>query len=160
MWQEIYSSGLIPFSRANIMFDFVALAMFIVCPVLHYSIGLVKKKKYQLHRNIQIILAGVLLIAVTLFEVDVRVNGWRHLAEQSPYYDSILFPALIIHICFSMAAVLSWIVMIFQARKIFADGIKPNLMSSKHKKLGHIAKNTMYLTSITGWIFYYLAFIA
>jgi len=153
--------GFIPFARGSFMMDFVVVAMFAILPILSWSIYLVKvKRNYELHRKVQAVLGFTLLITVSLFEVDVRVNGWRHLALPSPYYYSILFPFLGIHLFFAISTSLLWTVTLWSAWKQFPYPTGPGPYSMKHKKLAWLATGGMFMTSITGWTFYYLAFIA
>src|SRR5262245_25961901 len=81
-------NGFIPGSRGSLMVDVVFVAMFVVLPVLAASIYLVKyQRRYDLHKRLQIITASVLLVAVLLFELDIRLNGWEHRAGPSPYFN-------------------------------------------------------------------------
>jgi putative membrane protein len=90
---ESQSGGFSGFSgflgtRGSLMLDIVVVAMAVILPVLAYSIYLVRvRRRYELHKRIQLVLAVVLLVTVVLFEADVRINGWRDRAEPSPYYD-------------------------------------------------------------------------
>ncbi|MCE9526788.1 MAG: hypothetical protein K8R36_12125, partial [Planctomycetales bacterium] len=59
-------------TRGSLMLDVVFLAMFAVVPLLALSIYLVKQKKYAQHKLINLILGVVLLIAVLVFEIDMR----------------------------------------------------------------------------------------
>jgi len=94
--------GFLPFSRASFMMDVIALAMFAVIPVMAWSIYIVKYRgQYALHRKAQLSLGGLLLVTVTLFEVDVRLHGWRQNAEASPYYTTWLNPVLYVHLAFA-----------------------------------------------------------
>src|SRR5262245_50323542 len=78
-------SGFIPGSRGLLMLDVVFLAMFAVVPLLMASIYLVKaQRRYALHKRLQLTTAIVLLVAVVLFELDIRINGWEARAEPSP----------------------------------------------------------------------------
>jgi len=143
------------------MLDLVVVAMALVIPVMAFSIKLVKEKyAYEIHKKIQLLLGIVLLIAVIAFEVEMRMVGWTHLAETSPYYPSPLFPLLYGHILIATSTTVLWILTIFGALKNFSNPPRPNAYSAKHKKLGKSAAVGMTLTAITGWIFYYMAFIA
>ena len=99
------------------MLDFVAVAMAGILPILYWSISLAKKGKVGLHRFVQVVLGLVLLVAVTAFELDMRLNGWKHLAEPSPHYDTIMMPSLYVHLCFSIPTTLLWLVMIIWSLK-------------------------------------------
>ena len=64
-------------TRASLMLDVVFLAMFAVLVILAISIFLVRNRRNFLwHKRIQLFLGLVLLITVTLFEADMRINGW------------------------------------------------------------------------------------
>lgn len=153
--------GILPFSRASLMLNVVALAMIIVVPVLTWSIYLVKyKRNFSLHKKLQLILGSSLLVAVTLFEVDIRINGWRDLAEPSPYYGTTLNWMLGIHLFFACSATLLWPVTIIGALRKFPNPALPNEYSPKHIRLARLAAFSMYSTAITGWTFYWMAFVA
>ena len=143
------------------MLDVVTLAMFVIVPILCWSIYQVRvHRRYSLHKKVQIALCVVLLITVVLFEVDVRINGWRHLAKPSPYYHTILFPVLYVHLFFAITTTLLWLVTAINAIRRFEASPQPNEYSATHKILGRLAALDMICTSVTGWTFYYLAFVA
>ena len=152
--------GFLPFSRASLMLDSVVVAMFIVLPIQVWSIHKAKAGQWQLHRNVQLITSIVLLLAVVAFEIDIRLNGWRHLAEVSPYYDSIVFPALFIHLFFAICTPFIWGFTLIKAMRQFGYPVKPTDYLQKHKRWGKISFGFLCGTSFTGWAFYYLAFMA
>ena len=154
-------------SRGSLMLDVVFLAMFVVLPLLALSIYLVKiRGKYRLHKMLQLVMAAVLLGAVLLFEIDMRVNGWEHRAEPSPYFDAghkWSCPAgisLIVHLCFAVPTLLLWIFVVVQALRNFSRPPAPGAHSAAHARTGWLAASGMALTAATGWIFYWLAFVA
>jgi len=152
--------GFLPFSRASFMLDVVAVAMVAVVPVLGWSIYLVKyKRNFILHKRIQLTLGCILLAAVLLFEIDMRLNGWNHLAKASRYYDSLVYPSLYIHLCSSISTTILWVIVIIGALRRFARKPAPNDYSPKHTRLARWAAIDMYLTALTGWTFYVLAFV-
>lgn len=153
--------GFIPGSRATLMLDLVAVAMVLVLPVLTLSIFAVKRyRDYAAHKRVQLGLGITLLVAVILFEVDIRVFGWRHLATASPYYGNLLDPVLYVHLFFSIATTFLWAVTIVQAVRRFPVPIRPSEYSRTHARLGWISAIFMYCTAITGWTFYWMAFVA
>ena len=160
-------SGFIPGSRGSLMLDVVFLAMFAVVPLLVVSIYLVKyQRRYGLHKRLQLAMAVVLLIAVLLFELDIRVNGWEARAEPSPYFDASnkwSCPAgvsLIVHLSFAVPTLLLWIYVVIAALRNFSRPPAPGLHSRAHSLTGMIAAAGMVLTAVTGWLFYWLAFAA
>ncbi len=153
--------GIIPFSRASLTLDLIALVMVGTVPLLLYSIYLVRSKKnYRLHRRIQLILAAVLLIVVCLFELDIRLYGWRHLAEDSAYYESWVFPLLYLHLVIAVSTTLIWAYTLITALRRFANPPVPNSFSPHHKWIARLAAGGMICTAISGWAFYLVAFVA
>jgi putative membrane protein len=155
-------------TRASLMLDVVFLAMFLVVPVLLFSVYQVKYlRRYQLHKQLQIVLGSVLLIAVTAFEVDMRFfTDWKALATPSPYFD-IAKPwtcpvgfSLIVHLSFAIPTLLLWIVVIVQALRHFPSPPMPGAHSAWHRRWGMVSTVGMVLTAVTGWIFYWMAFVA
>jgi len=153
-------------TRGSFMLDVVFLAMFAVVPVMGVSVYLVKyRKQYQIHKRIQVALGLVLLVAVVAFEVDMRLHGWRHLAEPSPYWkegawnDWVEY-SLAIHLLFAIPTTFIWIFVIVKALKKFPNPVTPNDYSRSHMFWARIAAFEMTMTAITGWVFYWLAFAA
>ena len=89
VWAEKFSgtNGFLG-TRGSLMLDVVFLAMFAIVPVLAYSIYLVRsRRRFELHKRIQITLGLVLLVAVTAFELDMRFfTDWRERAAASRFY--------------------------------------------------------------------------
>lgn len=157
----MFPSGFVPYSRASFMMDFVAVAMAGILPVLAWSVYLVKRhKNYRLHKLVQLSLGTVLLVAVSLFEVDVRLYGWRQNATLSPYYNTILFPFLYFHLLVACTTTVLWIATITLAVRRFPKPPVPGAHSPLHRRLGWAGTIGMFATSITGWTFYWMAFVA
>ena len=158
---KVLIDGFIPGSRASFMLDAVVVGMAVIMPVLAWSIHVVRRRKdYALHRKIQLTLGVVLLIVVSLFEVDVRIYGWRHLAEPSPYYETSLFPVLYVHLFFSVTTTLLWVYTIVGAVRRFDNPPVPNQYSSHHRRVAWASAIFMSCTAVTGWTFYWMAFVA
>jgi len=153
-------------NRATFMLDVVFLAMFVVVPVMGWSIYQVKyRRRYLLHKRVQVSIGLVLLIVVTLFEIDMRVNGWRERAAASPYYSALWTEgwvnwSLWIHLTFAVSTSLLWIFVIVQALRKFPRPPLPNEYGPRHKFWATIAAVDLCLTALTGWTFYWLAFVA
>lgn len=152
-------TGFLPFSRANFLMDFVVLAMAIIIPIMLASVVLVRYwKNYSLHRKIQIALGSVLGITLIVFEIDVRINGWRHLAASSPYYDTAVYPSLIVHLAFAIPTFFLWLVTIIGGIKYYRPDSDQG--TRFHKIMGRFSAVFMLGTAVTGWIFFWLAFVA
>jgi putative membrane protein len=153
-------------TRGSLMLDLVFLSMFLVVPLMLLSIYLVKfQKRYLLHKRIQIGLASVLAITVTLFEIDIRVNGWRARAHESPYYSQTLSEGFVnwslwVHLLFSVTTALLWIYVVIQALRKIPNPPGPGPYSRQHVFWARLAALDMVFTALTGCLFYYLAFVA
>lgn len=154
--------GFLPGSRASIMLDVVFVAMFAVLPVLAWSVWLVRsRKRYALHKKVQLGLAGVLLVTVGAFEIDMQLlTVWELRAEPSPYWPTGVWTSLGIHLAFAVPTFVLWIVVVVRALRRFPKPPTPGEHSSSHRFWGWLATAGMALTALTGWIFYWLAFVA
>jgi uncharacterized membrane protein YozB (DUF420 family) len=144
------------------MVDVVFLAMFAVVAVLAWSVFEVKaRRRYQLHKWTQITLGVILLVAVVLFEIDIRLHGWEERAANAigGKPASVVFISLYIHLVFAISTVILWPVTIWLALANFTNPPQPGPHSRVHVPLARVAAIDMVLTAVTGWIFYCLAFV-
>jgi len=156
--------------NASFMLDVVVCALLLVVPTIIVSIYLVKcRKQFYWHRNLQLILGGVLLVTVILFEVDLQIvhGGWENIVinahKASPLSDAAMNQVrtvLRVHLFFAISTPVLWVVTIGYALKKFPNPPHPNEHSRLHKTLGWLSTLDITLTAITGLIFYYFAFIA
>ena len=145
------------------MLDVVFLAMFAVLPAMGLSIYLARYKgRWDLHKKIQLTLAAILVVAVVLFELDMQINGWRHRASSTPDgpVPNAVWYALYTHLVFAITTPLLWTWVIVQALRKFSSPPQPGDHSAQHKRWATLASLDMVATAVTGWIFYYVAFIA
>lgn len=149
-------------TRASIMLDVVFLAMFAVLPLLAWSIRLVKvHRRYALHKRVQLTVGIVLLVAVALFEIDLQlVTNWRERAALSPYYSTWVFPSLYVHLFFAVPTAFLWLVVVVRALRSFPSPPVPGPHSASHRFWAWLATWEMVGTAVTGWVFYYLSFVA
>jgi hypothetical protein len=153
-------------TRGSLMLDVVFVAMFLIVPLLGLSIWLVKyRRQYNVHKWLQVGMGLVLLLAVTAFEIDLRFfTDWEQLAAASPYYTqgtwSTVWVSLAIHLCFAVPTPLVWIFVIVQALRKYDRPPAPGAHSHSHKRWGWVAAILMTMTAATGWVFYWLAFVA
>ena len=149
-------------TRASFMLDVLFLAMFAVVMVLGWSVFQVKyRRRYQLHKWTQVALGAVLLVVVVLFEVDIRLHGWqsRGAREGALVPDAVVWYSLYTHLFFAITTVVLWPVTIFLAPRNFPNPPLPGPHSRLHVPLARLAALDMVLTAVTGWVFYWLAFV-
>jgi hypothetical protein len=115
---------------------------------------------------LQLLLGAVLLVAVTLFEVDLHYvqGGWEKVVAKRP--DPLTSEQLAqvrtvlrLHLIFAISTPLLWIITIAAALRGFPNPPTPGRHSGWHKPLGWASAIDITLTSITGLIFYYVAFM-
>ena len=161
------SSGFLGFD-SSFMLDFVVSALALIVPVLLYSLWVVKvHKQYRLHRNLQLGLGIILLIAVGAFELDMRLHGgWERIVNKDPEDprltgDALRHVRLVLytHLIFAISTPVLWAVTIIQALRRFANPPLPGPHSRLHKTLGWLSVGDIVLTSATGLWFYYVAFV-
>lgn len=149
-------------TRAPLILDALCLAMLAVVVVLAWSVYQVKyRQRYNLHKWTQVALGAILLTVVILFEIDIRLHGWQEraagqLGAQAP---SAAVTALYVHLVFAVTTVLLWPIVIVLALRKFPNPPLPGPHSRIHVPLARIAAIDMVLTAITGWVFYYVAFV-
>ncbi len=148
------------------MLDLVSLAMVGIVLVLAVSVFLVRwRRAYAVHKWCQLTLAALLAVTVTLFEIDVRfITDWQARAELSPYFErdrwNAVYTCLSVHLCFAIPTALLWFAVILQALRRFPRPPVPGRHSRHHVFWGRLAACGMVMTAVTGWLFYWLAFVA
>lgn len=148
-------------TRASLMLDVVVLAMLVVLPALGASIWLVRyRRAYGWHKRLQLVLGAVLLVTVVVFEADMRFNGWEERAKPSPHFGGLVQVSLWVHLVFAVTTALLWIYVIVQALRKFPRVPAPGPYSRTHARLARLAALDMVCTAVTGWVFYWLAFVA
>ncbi len=151
------------------MLDFVVCALVLIVPLLLFSLWLVKfKRNFGGHMKLQLALGVVLLVAVTAFEVDVQMvhGGWENIVAQQQLSPELLAekiaavrPWLLVHLLFAVTTPVLWIVTIVLALKRFGSTPQPGPHSRVHSLLGWASTVDITLTSVTGLLFYYMAFV-
>lgn len=155
---------------ASFMLDFVVSALVLIVPVLLYSLWAVKvRRQYALHRNLQMLLGIVLLVAVAAFEVDTQLvhGGWRNIVNKDPDAPRLTGEALQhaervlqVHLVFAISTPFLWATTLLLAWRRFPNPPVPGPHSRMHKVLGWLSVADIVLTSLTGLWFYYVAFVA
>lgn len=154
--------------RTSFMLDFVVSALVLIVPVLIYSLYSVKiRRNYTLHRKLQLLLGIVLLAAVGAFEIDLQwvQRGWTNVVAKrevplTPEQFAFVRLVLRVHLVFAISTPLLWAVTIILALRRMPSPPAPCPHSNLHKNLGWVSTIDIVLTSVTGLIFYYFAFVA
>ena len=149
-------------TRAPLILDILCLAMLVVVLVLAWSVYQVRyRRRYRLHKWTQVTLGVILLVVVILFEVDIRLHGWesRAAGNAGGMPAAAVWYALYTLLVFAVSTVILWPVTIFLALRNFPDPPAPGPHSRIHVPLARIAALDMVMTALTGWMFYWMAFV-
>jgi hypothetical protein len=154
--------------RTSFMLDFVVVALVLIVPILIFSLYSVKiRRQYTFHRNLQLLLGIILLVAVSLFEYDLQFvqKGWANVVAKraTPLTTeqlSFVRTVLRIHLVFAISTPLLWATTITLALRRMPSPPRPCPHSKLHKVLGWSSTIDLVMTSVTGLIFYYFAFVA
>jgi len=152
--------------QTSFMLDAVVVALVLVVPVLIFSLYSVKfKRQFLRHRNLQLALACALLAAVFAFEVDLHwvQGGWENVVKKGPTLSSeqakLVQRVLGIHLIFAVSTPFLWAITIYWALRRIPNPPSPSSHSRIHAVLGWASTLDLVLTSVTGLLFYYVAFI-
>lgn len=152
--------------HTSFMLDAVVVALVLVVPILVYSLYAVKVRRlYVRHRNLQLLLAVLLLAAVLAFEIDLHFvqGGWANVVKKGPTVSeaqlSFIQMVLRIHLIFAGSTPFLWATTIVLALRRMPNPPCPSSHSSLHKILGWTSTIDLVLTSLTGLFFYYVAFV-
>lgn len=148
-------------TRASLMLDVVYLAMFVVVLAQGWSVAQVWRGRYSVHKWTQLTIAALLAVAVTAFEVEMRVFGWRERAADpvTGRVPDLVWTLLRVHLVCSVSTVLLWPVVIVRALKRFPSPPMPGAHSASHVFWARAAAAALFATALTGWAFYWAAFL-
>ena len=148
-------------TRAPLIIDILAVSLVAVIIMQVVSLIFIKQKKFAKHKRIQMTIGIVMGIFVLCFELQMRIFGWRHLAEDSPYFRYLSLSILTStpDLCCPNRFVL-WVITIIGAKKNFPTPARPSKYSMIHKRLGKVSVVMTLGTCLSAWLFYWLAFAA
>jgi hypothetical protein len=151
-------------TRASFGMDLVLVGLIALLPVLAWSIHLVRNRAYTAHKRLQIFIAAALLVAIVVFEIDVRlISDWKVRAAAgglNPWWPAGALTALGIHLVFAISTLVLWVWVIWEAFLRFPVPAAPGSHGSRHRFMARLAALDLVLTAVTGSVFYWLAFVA
>ncbi len=148
-------------TRGDILMDTVVVAIVVTPFLFLWAIWLVRHGRYAQHRNLQTGLVSTLLVAVVLFEVDIRLSGGTAaFMAESPYLGSSLLTwVLRAHVLVAVASFGLWAYLVVTAWRNRLD-LHPKLFSSRHRKQGYAVFAGTVFTAVSGVYLYVLGFVA
>jgi putative membrane protein len=148
-------------SRGSLGMDVVLVGLIALLPVLAWSIMAVRRGKYLLHKRLQLVIVALLALAIVFFEIDIRLlSDWRARARPSGFWPAGVFWSLGIHLVFAISTLVLWVWVLWEALSRFPNPPHPAGHGPRHRVMARIAALDLAATAITGFIFYWLAFVA
>ena len=143
---------------APLAFDLIVVLLAILLPILALSILTARSGRKLLHRNLQIASTLALGVTVLFFEFEIRRGGgWKTmLASQNltPGELQNVGRMLLVHLIFATTTPALWTAAIVTSSEAWT-GERP----ARHRIIGRLAAADLTLTALTGWTWYYLAFL-
>ncbi|MFM7136178.1 MAG: DUF420 domain-containing protein [Planctomycetota bacterium] len=148
-------------TRSSVGMDVVLVGLLATLPVLAASIAAVRAKRYALHKLLQLVIVTVLAAAIVVFEVDIRLfSDWRLRAAASPFWPAGVLTSLGIHLVFAVSTLVLWAWVVWEALRRFPSPPVPGSHGPRHRRMARLAALDLLATSVTGVIFYWLAFFS
>jgi uncharacterized membrane protein YozB (DUF420 family) len=148
-------------SRGSLGMDVVLVGLIALLPILGWSIAAVRRGHYLLHKRLQLVIVALLLAAIVFFEIDIRLlSDWRERARPSGFWPAGVFWSLGIHLVFAISTLVLWGWVLWEALTRFPNPPHPASHGPRHRFMARIAALDLAATAITGFIFYWLAFVA
>lgn len=141
--------------------DLVVVAIVLTPFLFAWAIWLARRGEYRKHRNLQTILLGTLLVAITLFEVDIRLSGGSGaFLAGSPHAGTPLLTWLLrVHVLVAVACFALWTYLVVQAWRARMD-LRPALFTEAHRRRGYWVFAGAIFTAVSGVWLYWLGFVA
>ena len=138
--------------------DFIIVALACVLPVLLASILAIRSGHQKAHRSLQIALTTALTLVLILFEWQIRsLGGWREIVAYRKFTNeetAVVGGTLAVHLVFSVTTPLLWI-----AALVTSSAAWEGLRKRRHHWLGRLAAADLLMTTLTGWLWYWVAFV-
>lgn len=149
-------------TRADLFMDVVIVTVALVPALLWAGRALARARAYQRHRQLQLLLTGVFVVVVGLFEVYIRWKGGVDgISVGSPWHQSTpLYTFLGVHLTLAIGSSVLWGWLTWASVRRFDNPPGPGAFSAQHRRWGTITMTTMALTAITGLGLYWACFVA
>ena len=147
-------------SRASTACDMAYLILLAMIPVFAWNLELLLlRKNYRLHRKVQLLLTFALLVATVLAVAGFTVDGWEHrVATPGAKIPGITYMTLTIHVVFWVVTGMMWIGLLVQSLRKIPNPPKECDFGPFYVFWLIMLALQHFLTTLTGWEFYLLAF--
>lgn len=148
-------------TQADLLLDLIITSLLLVVPVLAVSLTFARRKQLITHKRLQLLLTGILTVALLFFEWDLRaMGGIEALARdsargQDPIQLAWIKNVITIHLCFSFSTAGLWFFLVALGYKSFKGA---PLTKALHRYLGYVGALDLTLTGLSGTWLYWLIF--
>ncbi len=148
-------------TRGDLLLDIVVVSFGWIIPVLAWSYRTAKRHEYVQHKRIQVILAAVLAVVVSIFEIDMRLSGGIFVMTKGSRFAGtpLMNVSIGVHLLCSVLTTISWIALIVLSLRRFPNPPVPGPFSGAHRFWGKFGMIAMALTGITGIELYVVGFV-
>jgi uncharacterized membrane protein YozB (DUF420 family) len=148
-------------TRGDILMDMVVLSFVLMLPELLVSWRFARQGQYARHKFMQLSLAGVLAVAVMLFEVDLKLSGGIFaLTRDSSFAGTALFNGLIYgHTLFAVSSALVWVLLVYFSLRRFPNPPVANTFGPRHRFWGRTGMVLMMASGLSAMPLYYVGFL-
>lgn len=148
-------------TRGDLLMDLVVVAIVLTPFLFLWAVRLARRGQYTGHRNLQTALLGTLLIAIVLFELDIRLSGGTQaFLAGSPHLGSSLLSWLLrVHVLVAVLSFGLWGMLVVKAWRARMD-LHPGLFTASHRRRGYWVFAGTVFTAVSGVWLYWLGFVA
>jgi heme/copper-type cytochrome/quinol oxidase subunit 3 len=147
-------------SRASLAFDVAFLLELIVIPMLVTSLDLLLvRRQYGAHKKLQLVITALFAIAVAVFAFEFFAYDWRErVTEDIATIPGITYMTLNIHLAFLSISAVMWVVLLVQALRKIPSPPEPCEFGPTYIFWLVLLALQLFISTLTGWEFYLLAF--
>jgi uncharacterized membrane protein YozB (DUF420 family) len=147
-------------SRGDGLIDIGMVSIVAVVPILIWSWGLARQKRWVLHKRVQLTTAAVLGVVVLLFEMDLNAQGGVFAVTAGSSYagTATLSFWIWIHFAFAVSSTVVWLFLVLASLFKFPSPPLPAAFPS-HRYFGRLAMTLMLGSGATAIPMYIYGFI-
>lgn len=145
-------------TRAAFFMDFVTLYFAVLPFLLGISIRQAVIGNIALHYRSQMVILGLTVVMVIVFELGVRITGgFMEYVKLSPVSYDFLLIFLAVHILIALLAVGGWVYLLVTSYRTYNQEGKEGM--GKHRRMGKWIFAALTLTSVMGCSIYLFLFL-
>lgn len=148
-------------TRADLLMDVVFVSTLLTPFVVAWGIRFASRGDFRRHRAVQVTLLVVLLVAVALFEVDVRLSGGSgSLMKGSSYAGTGLLRGITLaHVLANVATFVTWLVLTVKSWRRFGGPDFPGRWKRVHRRLARFVFGGLVFGAVSAVAMYVLGFV-